>query len=1475
MKQLLRAYITNLGIPAAWFRNLIYEFCDKNNTPLDTVIVADNQGGKTTSLSFMLNTLHPREDRFIQTLNPENNHKFDQYLDTHYNQPGIVVLEFDIGEAPGQARLPSIAFPKKHFLAGQFIVIDSQGNKYRRFFSMRCAKGVSLKKLVDGSSPCEGFALKDLKNLNDVKEWISGMRDRFQGRGDAELAVADFTLMDSQAAWTNHLLDQFGIDPELVALQVDMNGREGAAADAQMFKFRDEKDFLQKFIRFCLNRDEAENTIKAVRAGLDKIQDIPRYERQLLALQALQNNMKPFTDAAEELAMATKSLRRVKETGLGLKREIDQALKNARETVEYLESQEKDVAANSYRAQEEKRNTENHIRGLHDFLNGVKLRDLAAKYETEKAKLEDMRYQASLFRARQDLDLIRIDESRLKQNEALLREEQLNANDLEIATKNAGRDYLASINTNLRLTDIALSDIKAAIAAIDGELTTLEFEEEKCRIELSKFQIKETKLEVWFETKRKELTRLEEDEVLADGEGIETALNRLRLDIVTNTKEFSVLQEKKNTIEQEIDNLRNNRMPDINKQILKIEVAIKHQEQSLSEEKEISHDLCSQAKNIGLSDTMDIDLDSKSLLSDLIERRGRAETNIACLYIKKDSLTQDKRCIETFGIRGIDPEVLKVVDAAHICGVDAQPFSHWLAKQFPDKPEEARRVYLADTTRASGVLIHSREQLERLNATEKFHSQLQLERSVALSLPSIELFPARQFQVILGPKDDSLYNEISASECLEKVGEDIAVIDVEISSLRNSLEAMDNFNVIYGRWVKEFGNGKKQSLENKYNANKNEFLKFKANIEGLIQNIREAEQRLNDVQKAQQIQEAFLNKLQSNTDVLLRYKETFEDLAEVKAEEFASTTSAIKNVNAAIEEYKNAKKRLKATTQTHYDALKPHLERRGELIQQKSNVIMFSEPEQNATPSAPLGELEAMYATYHEQYKLALSDKVSNLKGVCEEIQKSLNQKKSSYINKYAQLVDSEVQSIDGNNLSTKIESLRPQIDALASEVSRIARDRDAAEIKQNMKREEWRERQENYWGPEDMNPETTTVQEIEAKLKVQEESSRRISEEIERFQNDSDKLKKQAKTLSDPIGALEVATSKLEDLEEEGNTPQSFELTINVFSFDKAILETLVKDNLKIIRQAKTREEKARGRANDAHSDFLRSLEDDFIKEHAQQERAIMAANGHGNFNAFCEQAGDIRNHLDERMEAIQQQINDKESDIEICAKQLGHLVESGISLLRKATKIKVPSSVARIGDQPIIKLVQAHLDPQAPLFDLMKERIRSMASESSIPLSGQQLVADIIWNITHERGRGLNIKLLKPEPGNIGFNHYGINSLSSCGGEMLTIALMLYMVNARLRAEAHGRHLGKCGSLFLDNPFGKANKPWLVEIQRSLASALGIQLIYLSGIKDINTLFKFGHHLHLRLAGSKDKNTGRQIVETVRLEINEHAVA
>ncbi|WP_145501136.1 hypothetical protein [Streptomyces sp. CFMR 7] len=98
--------------------------------------------------------------------------------------------------------------------------------------------------------------------------------------------------------------------------------------------------------------------------------------------------------------------------------------------------------------------------------------------------------------------------------------------------------------------------------------------------------------------------------------------------------------------------------------------------------------------------------------------------------------------------------------------------------------------------------------------------------------------------------------------------------------------------------------------------------------------------------------------------------------------------------------------------------------------------------------------------------------------------------------------------------------------------------------------------------------------------------------------------------------------------------------------------------------------------------------------------------------------------------------------------------------------------------------------------------------------------------------------------------------------GGELLTVSVLLYCTLARLRAAKQGRKAsGGVGTLVLDNPFGKANYAPFISLQRKVAAAHGIQLVYTTGSNDLPALERFP--LIIRLRNGTDARTRSQYVQ------------
>jgi hypothetical protein len=76
--------------------------------------------------------------------------------------------------------------------------------------------------------------------------------------------------------------------------------------------------------------------------------------------------------------------------------------------------------------------------------------------------------------------------------------------------------------------------------------------------------------------------------------------------------------------------------------------------------------------------------------------------------------------------------------------------------------------------------------------------------------------------------------------------------------------------------------------------------------------------------------------------------------------------------------------------------------------------------------------------------------------------------------------------------------------------------------------------------------------------------------------------------------------------------------------------------------------------------------------------------------------------------------------------------------------------------------------------------------------------------------------------------------------------------------------------GVLFLDNPIGKASAEYLLDLQQGVAAALGVQLVYTTGLSDDRALAAFP--LWVRMRNDADLRAGLKhirVAEVVRRQL------
>ncbi|WP_033342662.1 cell division protein ZapA [Catenuloplanes japonicus] len=166
--------------------------------------------------------------------------------------------------------------------------------------------------------------------------------------------------------------------------------------------------------------------------------------------------------------------------------------------------------------------------------------------------------------------------------------------------------------------------------------------------------------------------------------------------------------------------------------------------------------------------------------------------------------------------------------------------------------------------------------------------------------------------------------------------------------------------------------------------------------------------------------------------------------------------------------------------------------------------------------------------------------------------------------------------------------------------------------------------------------------------------------------------------------------------------------------------------------------------------------------------------------------------------------------------------------------------------------------------------ERLVDKLVERKDPIPDGMTLA---WEATSAAvGKGNFVaRVLKPST-TLGEERQPVELMSKwSGGEKVTISLLLFCMLARLRAANRGSDVPGLGVLPMDNPLGTANYVAFLDLQRRVAAANGIQLIFLSGLGDMRAVGRFPNVVRMR----NTQNQGRSYAQVVDRDLNDDALA
>jgi len=222
--------------------------------------------------------------------------------------------------------------------------------------------------------------------------------------------------------------------------------------------------------------------------------------------------------------------------------------------------------------------------------------------------------------------------------------------------------------------------------------------------------------------------------------------------------------------------------------------------------------------------------------------------------------------------------------------------------------------------------------------------------------------------------------------------------------------------------------------------------------------------------------------------------------------------------------------------------------------------------------------------------------------------------------------------------------------------------------------------------------------------------------------------------------------------------------------------------------------------------------------------------------------QAEDLARRLRLRARTLTDEIEAIAADQTIIAETLAHLVKGAFDMLGKAERAsRMPTSHGSWAGKKVLRI--AFDRPSDSDLVAYAERVIDQYLAKGLRPEGMPLLKSAV----HESAgpRGCTVKVLKPTTDQVATTEDISRLAKWSGGEKLTVCVALYCTLAALRT---GGSRGRSGGvLLLDNPIGRASSESLIRLQRDVAAAHGVQLVYTTGVKDLSAVVQFPNVIRL----------------------------
>ena len=1440
MRYITRVHLSDCGWHEAYFPGTTIELADpRTGKPRHTVFSLENTGGKTSFLALVLSCFDTNERRFLKTL-IRSNQKFGDYFG---EVPGFILVEWDLSE--GQTNL----LDSERLITGQVVVPRGEGRQRefdRRFFTFRKTPGLAFDDIP--APGLTGFREHErLRGHQDVQRWLHTLRTSHPGN------FQDFVR---QSDWKRKLAEE-KIDTELLAAQVEFNRDEGGIED--FLNFRSESEFVRKFLAMTVPAAEAGAVRGVLAEHVGRLSDLPRLQRRRDAMHRLKEQFDPFVVVAGEAKAAQEEVSRRGCHAAGLKAALDeQRLQASHQAEVHIEA----AGAHENAAKE----AEAAYRAAQVELASARVELAFRRHEaaeTHSAASDEALHQSSM---RKQLLLGAVLLREILDDHA--RSESLQeAIDAEHADLKPRRDALGALGADLAAT---LDDRSAALrerqhsfeaSALRASAGAQEAEKKRsANQEIAQTERRRmAAMDVELGHAHEFRTTLEEAQILNAGETAEAASRRHEKAAQTageEAHELCMQAEAKDAQSRECRDLRS----DLKAERAGLDSDIRTLRETVREGETKRRELAFDSTILGLTGERQIDPDSDAVARMLADARIKSIAKIRERERQQDMLEADRASLEATGLASIDDDVRAVADQLNASGVpDAQPYAIYLC-DIVRKPDDIRRFAERDPARFCGVAVPNRSALEV--AERALQPPPALSRPVVVAVADDTPGETHGDRFVLCVDEPAAYDRQAARDLQERLDGDLARIERSISEEQRRIDHLASTLQDLSSWQTRFGGGKLDALSR-------EIEEKVSRTEGIGNEMEALTERI-------EVDEAAARDFRARSREHDEQAHAFSERARRAREHHAQWESRMEDWQRAHLRHEQAARSAEARAsdnEAERDALAGEArERENEAVAEAQRAANMEREAGEIVYKAPEGriaeDLDALRRDYTQDLETlrSLEEKgVDHLRGQQGEIRRALARKEDRFNREFRELARADVEAEAAHDgVGEAAEAADAAFEAARTNASTArAECKVAADAYQSE-----RERRTEEIRPEPLAdlralepkqlaaiaPQAEQViLEQEALAARETQAARRAHDEAARNRRTERAFAGWSDTLA---GILRGAAFPPERVELPGEEE----------------VAVLVSRTISEHSQASATLSEAQSWVYKSYDDIRRFTNSDAFRG-LEGEREVAAHLGANDPLAAAAHAPRTATLIDERLKSIEHDLSRLDDDLQACISELERLLSTALYIVRRMLRDgRIPAHVPRFGGQPVFRM-SADLSRIVPTqrTEILRSYITDLAEADRIPQTGQDIAAELVERMTAALGRStLGIRLLKPK-GEGDTEHMPIDRVTVSGGELLTAAMMIYLVIARLRADATHGSGGETGVLIMDNPLGKANKALLLKTQIGLADAMGIQLFYTTGVQDPSALAEFENIVRLRR--NRQSRSTRRIhveVEAMRTHID-----